>query len=292
MPRIGNNASRSSPTLGLALGGGAELGLAHVGVLRVFNQHGLMPSFLAGTSVGALVGAFCAAGTPMAKMKRLATRMTWRTVQRMTIPILALSTNDPLRTFLLGMLPVRDFDALKIPLRLVTTDLLTSEMVVFEGGPPFERRGIISDPDVVFASGDMIEAVRASCARPVINRPVKLAGRLLVDGCLTNNVPAALVRDMGADIVIAVDLHRQRDNLGPPTNIISYAARAQAINLHWTLKHRRIAADLVIRPDFSPITSIGFSQAAEIIHCGEEAAEAAIPKIKRLLMRDPQRGHE
>jgi len=104
---------------------------------------------------------------------------------------------------------------------------------------------MISDPDVVFTTGDTVEAIRASCARPVINRPVKLEGRLLVDGCLANNVPAALVRDMGADIVIAVDLHRRRDNSRPPTNIISYAARAQAINLHWTLKHRRIATDVI-----------------------------------------------
>ncbi len=271
---------REHANFGLALGGGAELGFAHIGVLRALEHRGLFPSFLAGSSVGGLVAAFYAAGTPIAKMRRLGMRMNWRTVQRMTLPILALSTNEPLRTFLTAMLPVLDFASLRIPLRLVTTDLLTAQMVVFEGGPAFQSRGLINDPDVVFTTGDLVEAIRASCTRPIINRPVKLENRLLVDGCLTNNVPAALVRDMGADVVVAVDLHRHRLRLKPPSNILAYAIQAQAIQLHWTLKRRKIAADIVIRPDFSGIETHDFSEAERVMQCGETAAEAAIPAIE------------
>ena len=279
-------ADTRTASLGLALGGGSELGFAHIGVLRVLERHGLRPSFLAGTSVGALVAAFYAAGTPIAKMRRLGMRMNWRTVQRMTIPVLALSTNEPLRTFLIGMLPVREFASLRIPLRLVTTDLLTAQRVVFQGGPAFESRGIVDDPDTVFTTGDLVEAIRASCTRPVINRPVKLQGRLLVDGCLTNNVPATLVGDMGADVVVAVDLHRHRCKPKPPKNILAYAAQSQAIQLHWTLKQRKIAADVVIRPDFSGLDAFDFSEAEGIMRCGEEAAEAEIPAIKEALARN------
>ena len=269
--------------MGLALGGGAELGLAHIGVLRILERHGLIPSYLAGSSAGALAAAFYAAGASVAKMRRLATRLTWRAIQRLTIPVLALSTNEPLRAFLNCMLPVRDFASLRIPLRLVTTDLLTAEMVVFEGGPPFQPQGLIADPDVIFTTGDLVEAIRASCARPVINKPVKLGGRLLVDGCLTNNVPAMLVRDMGADVVVAVDLTQKRLRDAPPRNILSYAAQAQAIQLHWALKSRHIAADVIIRPDFSGVGPADFAAADRITRCGETAAEAALPLIEEAL---------
>ena len=275
----------SSPRLGLALGGGAELGLAHIGVLRVLEHEGLAPACLAGTSVGALVGAFYAAGSSIAKMRRLGLRMNWRTVQRMTLPVLALSTNEPLRTFLTAMLPVRDFDALRMPLRLVTTDLLTAEMVVFQGGRGLTSRGLIREPDIIFASGDLVEAVRASCARPVINRPVRIGDRLLVDGCLTNNVPANLVRDMGADVTLAVDLQRQRPKPKPPGNIVAYAALVQSVNVYWAIKRRRVAADVVIRPDFTGIQTGGFSEAETIMAAGERAALEALPRIRDALGR-------
>ena len=245
-------------TLGLALGGGSELGLAHLGVLCVLEEHGIRASFISGCSAGALVAAFYAGGAPVKFMREIGLRLNWRALQKFTLPVLALSTNEPLGRFLERFLPARDFASLKIPIRLVTTDLLTAEMVVFQGGPPFQPRGIIEDPEVVFATGDFIEAIRASCARPVINRPVKIGKRLLVDGALTNNVPALLTRDMGANVVVAVDLHRRRWKDKPPTNILTYAIQSQAIHLHWSVKHRKIAADVVIRPDFSGAARAGF----------------------------------
>jgi len=269
-------------TIGLALGGGAELGLAHIGVLKTLEENGFPIRYLAGSSAGALVASFYAAGAPVALMERIAHRMNWRMLQRMTLPLLALSTNEPLKRFLERTLPVRSFDALKMPLRLVTTDLLTGEMVVFQGGPGLRSRRLVNDPDVVFEQGDLIEAIRASCARPVINRPVEIGGRLLVDGCLTNNVPALLVRDMGADVVVAVDLTARRRRASPPSSILSYAIQCQAINIHWALKSRHLAADVVIRPDFSGLRQTDFQAAGEIIRAGEMAATAAVPAIRSI----------
>ena len=272
-------------SVGVALGGGAELGLAHIGVLRVLEKHGLAPTYLAGSSAGALAAAFYAAGTPVDTMERIGLRLNWRTIQRMTIPVLALSTNEPLRRFLEKTLPVKDFDSLKRPLRLVTTDLLTSEMVVFEGGPGWRPRGLIDDPDIVFARGDLLDVIRASCTRPVINRPVQLGERLLVDGCLTNNVPSLLTRDMGADVVIGVDLMARSRKSTRPTNILSYAMQTQAINLHWALKNRHAAADVLIRPNFGPLKEPGFSAGERIVRLGEAAAEASLPAIRQAIAR-------
>ncbi len=275
----------SSRTLGLALGGGSELGLAHLGVLCVLEEHGIRASYISGCSAGALVAAFYAAGAPVEFMRDIGLRLNWRALQKFTLPVLALSTNEPLGRFLRRFLPVRDFASLRIPIRLVATDLLTAEMVVFQGGPPFRPLGLIEDPEVVFETGDFIEAVRASCARPIINRPVKIGRRLLVDGALTNNVPALLTRDMGAEVVVAVDLHRSRWKDKPPTNILAYAVQAQAIHLHWSIKHRKLAADIVIHPDFGEIGAVDFSSAKELVRCGEEAARAALPAIQEALAR-------
>jgi len=270
-------------TMGLALGGGSELGLAHLGVLCVLEEHGIRASFISGCSAGALVAAFYAGGAPVEFMREIGLRLNWRALQKFTLPVLALSTNEPLGRFLQRFLPARDFASLKIPIRLVTTDLLTAEMVVFQGGPPFKPLGIIEDPEVVFETGDFIEAVRASCARPVINRPVKIGKRLLVDGALTNNVPALLTRDMGADVVVAVDLHRRQWKDKPPTNIFTYAVQAQAIHLHWSIKHRKVAADVVIHPDFSQVRALDFSAGKDLVRCGEEAARNALPAIQEAL---------
>jgi len=271
--------------IGLALGGGAELGLAHIGVLRVLERNGLCPSRIAGSSAGALVAGFYAAGTPLDVMERIGLRLKWRTIQRMTIPILALSTNEPLRRFLEMTLPVKDFSSLRMPLRVVTTDLLTAEMVVYEGGRGFVSSGMIEEPDIAFETGDLVEAIRASCTRPVINQPVQMGERLLVDGCLTNNVPAMLVRDMGADVVIGVDLLGSRGRVARPTNILSYAIRTQAINLHWALKNRHSAADVLIQPDFSDIGEPRFGRGQEIMLSGERAAESLVPAIRAATAR-------
>ena len=273
----------SGRTLGLALGGGSELGLAHLGVLCVLEEQGIRASFISGCSAGALVAAFYAGGAPVQFMRQIGLRLDWRALQKFTLPVMALSTNEPLGRFLERFLPVRDFASLRIPIRIVATDLLTAQMVVFQGGPPFQPRGLVEDPEVVFASGDFIQAIRASCARPVINRPVKIGHRLLVDGALTNNVPALLTRDMGADVVVAVDLQRRRWKDKPPTNILTYAVQAQAIHVHWSIKNRKIAADVVISPDFSGLRTLDFSAGEDLVRCGEEAARKALPAIREAL---------
>lgn len=285
MPGQSETSDTRPLRVGVALGGGAELGLAHVGVLRALEQNGLAPAYIAGSSAGAFVAGFYAAGTPITRMVQMGLRLKWRRLQRMTIPILALSTNEPLRRFLKTALPVRHFKDLKIALRVVATDLLTAEMVVYQGGPNLRPRGIIQDPDIVFETGDLVEAIRASCTRPVINRPVQMGERLLVDGCLTNNVPSMLVRDMGADVVIGVDLITSYGKASRPTNMLSYAIQTQNIHLRWALKSKHSAADVLIRPDFGSLAEAGFARGKEILEAGEAATVAALPAIRKAISK-------
>ncbi len=274
------------PSIGLALGGGSHFGVAHIGVIAVLEREGLRPDYIAGTSAGAMVAAAYASGVSVPEMRRLAERLSWKSLQKAIFPRLALTNNEPLGTFLRKVMPVTRFEDLQIPLRVVTTDLVTGEMVVFEGGPAFERKGLVTEPDIVFETGDLVEAVRAGCARPVISLPVRIGDRLLVDGFLANNVPARLVRDMGADVVVAVDLHAKPAPSTAPRNIIQYALQSNTIFVYWAVRRGRIWADVVAQPDLRDVRRSDFSQAQLTIRKGEEAMEEKLPLLRTCLAKN------
>jgi len=273
------------PSIGLALGGGAHFGVAHIGVIAVLEREGLRPDYVSGTSAGAMVAAAYASGVSVAEMKRLAQGLNWKSLQRAVFPRLALTSNEPLGAFLRTIMPVTSFEDLRMPLRIVTTDLVTGEMVVFEGGPAFQREGLVTEPDIVFETGDLVDAVRAGCARPVINLPVRMGDRLLVDGFLANNVPARLVRDMGADVVVAVDLHAKPAPATEPRNILQYAWQSNTIFVHWAVRRGRIWADVVAQPDLRDVGLSDFSQAQLTIRRGEEAMEEKLPLLRMCLAK-------
>ncbi|MCD6404212.1 MAG: patatin-like phospholipase family protein [Planctomycetes bacterium] len=268
------------PVLGLALGGGALLGLAHIGVLEVLEGAGIVPDLITGTSIGALVAACYAGGAPVAAMKRTARTFSWRDVRkRKMIPTSAVYSNLPMRNFLEKVLPCRDFDGLNIPLGVVATDLRTAQMVILGG--EYLREIDFGDDDITILEADMIEAVRASCTVPVLFEPVQLGGRILVDGFLTNNVPAGLARKMGADIVIAVDLQQRRAMYENPSNIFEYTMQSQIIYRYWAVKNRHIWADVVVHPDLAEYEWDDTAKISSIIVAGREATLEKLPEIER-----------
>ncbi len=268
--------------LGLALGGGAMTGVAHIGVLEVLQEHDIHLDFIAGTSAGAFVGATFAAGVDAGQLHREAKNLSWKALRRRIFPTMALASSRPMSGYLKKLLPVTRFEDLHTPLAIVTTDLVTAEMVVLTSADNHPDPSALPD-DVVFASADLVEAICASCAIPVVFEPVKLAGRTLVDGFLTNNVPAGLTRIFGAQRVIAVDLMSTPPRRPAPRHIIEYALSALNAYRYWSVKNRTIWADVVLKPNVQELRRDDVIDVDGLVDAGRKACQDALPAIKALL---------
>ena len=255
------------PTVGLALSGGAARGIAHVGVLKVLEEHGIPVDYIAGASAGALVGAAYAAGAPLAEIEEMGRRLRWRDVGRVTLSRLGVQSNARMEDFLRARLPVTRFEELRIPFAAVATDLRTGSPVVMSG------------------EGDVPFAVRASCAIPGWYVPVTdERGRQLVDGGLSANIPTAITRSLGADIVIAVDVNFEGAKfLGAPQSAIGILFQSIIVVQRTVAAHQCNDADVVIRPRVGHIRWDEMTRAAELIPAGEEAARATVERIKSLI---------
>jgi NTE family protein len=174
--------------LGLALGGGAARGLAHVGVLKVLEEEDIRIDCIAGTSIGAFIGALYAAGVPVGKMEEILCDLDWRSLTRLVDPVLPTSgllDGKKVARFMAELLPVSTFETLTIPLAITATDVESGEALVIR-------------------QGDLLTALRAATAFPGIFSPVPFGGRFLVDGGLCNPVPANVAYRMGAARVVGV----------------------------------------------------------------------------------------
>jgi NTE family protein len=231
------------PSIGLALGGGFARGIVHVGVLKVLEQEGIPISFVAGTSVGALIGAAYCSGVSPAELEEIAARVRFKDLARWTLSRYGFATNMRMITFLNKILKVHTFEELQVPLAVTATDFGSGEGVVFRTGP-------------------LVDAVRASCAYPGVFLPVKVNGRLLVDGMLAHSLPTKPARDMGADKVLAVTLRSHWVNSDGPRHIFDSTGQ-------------------VIEPDVTGYRYDDFERSAALVKIGEEATRAAMPAIRK-----------
>lgn len=276
------------PRVGLALSGGGARGLAHIGVLKVFERQDVPIHLLAGTSMGGLVAAAYAAGMAPEDMEREALRMTsprrLLSLADPTLPRRGLFEGRKIVEYLTDRLGECTFDSLRCPLSLLAVDLESGEEVSLD-------------------KGRLTEAVRATIALPGLFKPVERDNQLLVDGGLLNNLPAGVVRRRGADVVIAVDVvsggrtfsgivHRLREQPYIPGGLGStFEVLLRSLDVMMTEINRRglaeAAPEVVIRPDIPPGVSVlmGFSHAAETIAAGERAAVEALPDIQRSLVQ-------
>lgn len=251
------------PRVGLALGGGFARGIAHIGVLRVLEENGIPIHAIAGTSVGALIGAAYACGTSLAAMEERARATHFKDFARWTLSWLGLASNLPLESYLRKMCVANRFEELKLPLAIAATDL--------DSGEP-----------VYFTSGELGPALRASCAYPGLFLPVEHDGRTLVDGFLAAPVPVQALRAMGADIVVAVYLATASPD-GKPRSVAEVIGRSFSIMQRHAHQNWRRDADLVIEPDVTAFAWDDFEKTPEMIAAGEAAARAAVPKLRALL---------
>ncbi|HTW32863.1 MAG TPA: patatin-like phospholipase family protein [Candidatus Sulfotelmatobacter sp.] len=253
-----------APSIGVALGGGFARGIAHIGVLKVLEEEGIAIHAVAGTSVGALIGACYCSGLSIAEMEDVAHNTRFTTFARWTLSRCGFASNDRMIAFLTRNLKCQTFENLRIPLGVTATDFNTGEGVVFRSGP-------------------IIDPVRASCAYPGMFLPVEINGRHLIDGMLSHPVPTRPVREMGADRVLAVHLKGTWSAGGAPRHLFdvigqSFAIAQDAMSSLW-----RNAADLVIEPDVAGYGYDDFKRADDLIRVGEAAMRAALPEVRKWL---------
>jgi NTE family protein len=257
------------PKVSVALGGGFARGIAHIGVLRVLEEHDIPVDFIAGTSVGALIAAGYASGTALDMMERQAAGTRFKDFGRWTLSRMGMASNDRLEDFLHRFTTARYFNQMKIPLCIVATDLLKGESVHFR-------------------EGEIGPALRASCAYPGLFLPVEYQGTILVDGFLTEQVPAPAAREMGADVVISVHLEPGLLD-SRPRNTIEVISRSFSIIQTVVSQPWRSATDVLIEPDVHHILWDEFIKTPMLIAAGEDATYALLPRIKELLASGPRR---
>jgi len=264
----------SKGKIGLALGGGAARGMAHIGVLEVLEKEGIPINMIAGTSAGAAIGALYAQGKSARQIKELATEIGW--VQFFSLVDLALPRSGfiegtKIKKLLQSIIGDIDFSDLSIPMACVATDIESGEEVVINQGP-------------------VLEGVRASISVPVIFTAVKRDDRYLVDGGLVNPVPVSTVREMGADFVIAVNVvppmgAKSRRKSKKPKQPGMFHVMLQSIYIasYAMVKTNLEEADIVIEPRLPNIGFGDFHRTRECIAQGELAALTSIAEIKKRL---------
>ena len=254
-------AAREAPRIGLALGGGFARGIAHAGVLKVFQRHGIHLHCITGVSAGSIVAAAYASGTDAEEIARVGCSMRFRDVARWRICRMGFMGSDRMKQFLSGVLKVHRFEDMRMPLGVLATDLCTGEPVTFRD------------------AGDVFLPIRASCSYPGLFQPVAAGGRLLVDGAMSVEIPALLARELGATHVISVAVPAP-PLCRPPADVFQVVRRCFQIMQRHTEAAWRSASDLVLTPDLKSIEWNKFDAGQELVSAGEAVAMAALPTIQ------------
>lgn len=254
----------SRPRIGLALGSGSLRGIAHLGVLRALEQEGIPIDIIAGTSVGSFVGGAYAAGMSVDDCEKVVMSMKWNSIVGFTFPKRSIVHNEPMVGFIERHLGQRQIEQLPMPFAAVASDANTGEAHIMR-------------------SGSLAHAVAASTAIPAVMRPVRYQEKTLVDGAIVHPVPAALVRSMGADIVIAVNVCTENFTKGAPTNFVKSLLNTIDIMSAKLVKEELQLADVIIRPELDQINSGGFKEAALLIREGERSTYASAEQIHRAI---------
>lgn len=254
--------AKRPPRIGLALGGGAARGFAHVGVIQVLEEAGLRPALVSGTSAGSLVAALYASGKTGAQLQQIADTMEEATFADWTLPIFSrgLLRGEALARYVHAQVNGRLIEDMPLPLGIVATDLNSGQGVLFQ-------------------RGDTATAVRASSAVPAVFQPVRIAGREYVDGGLASPVPVRYARQMGAELVIAVDISNVPDAnpAGDTLQILlqTFTIMGRSIN-NWELRD----ADVVVRPALNGMAGADFNARRRAIQAGRLAMQQQLPQLK------------
>jgi NTE family protein len=254
--------AKKPPRIGLALGGGAARGFAHVGVIQVLEEAGIRPDYVTGTSAGSLVAALYASGKTGAQLQQVADTMEEAAFADWMLPIFSRGVlrGEALARYVNQQVGSRLIENMVLPLGIVATDLNSGQGVLFQ-------------------RGDTGTAVRASSAVPSVFQPVSISGRDYVDGGLVSPVPVRYARQMGAELVIAVDISSAPEGnpAGDSLQILlqTFAIMGKSINA-WELKE----ADLVVRPALGGVRSADFASRRRSVEAGRAAMQQALAALR------------
>ncbi|MDZ7261513.1 MAG: patatin-like phospholipase family protein [candidate division KSB1 bacterium] len=254
--------------VGLALSGGAVLGIAHLGVIKVLEAYHIPIHYVAGTSAGSLVGAFLAAGYSFAQMWEIAQELSWGKIGGVTIPKMGLLNSKLLERYIEKKMGKRNFSDLVLPFAAVAVDITTGK-------------------EFIFTEGRVAEGVRASCIIPGLLTPLEKNGTVYVDGGLRNFLPVDVVRRMGADYVIAVKLIPSINQRKKPENILEIMLNSFELTVRGIAENSP-GGDVDIVPDLDGLNSYDFEQREELLKRGEEAALTQISRIVQDLREVPR----
>ncbi len=246
--------------IGLALGGGAFRGMAHIGIIQVLEENGIPVDLVAGTSVGALIGGVYACGTAPRLLEKLALSLNMRDYYDVVMPREGFIKGDRMLTLLRTLTGNKDFSQTKIPFCAVAADINSGERVEL-------------------SSGKLCDAIRASISLPGVFVPHRIGKRVLCDGGLVDRVPLSTARDMGADLVIAVDVGYKGYEM-KPNGILEILLHAFDI-MDWELtKVRVLSAEVLISPEMQHIDYTTLRDAEECIEIGRQECEKYLPAIR------------
>jgi len=250
--------------LGLALGGGFARGIAHIGVLKVLEEEGIPVDYVAGTSVGAMIGAAYCSGMTADDLAEMAAKLRFADFARLTISRYGFYNNDRMVRFFARVLKQHTFEDLKIPLAITATEFRTGEAAVFTKGP-------------------LVDPIRASCAYPGMFLPVEIDGKSYIDGMLAYAVPTTPLRQMGADRVIGIYLSAHWNSAKPPRHLFEVIGQFFSIAQAKLAESWKKDANLVLEPDVNGFAYDCFERAPELIAVGEMAMRAALPQVRAML---------
>ena len=255
--------------LGLALGGGAARGFAHIGVIKALEAQGIIPDIVVGTSAGAVVGALYAAGNSGFELQKLAHKLDETKLADWSLPDRGVLKGDGLQKFVNDAVANRPIEALKRPFAAVATDLHSGDAILFR-------------------TGNTGMAVRASATVPGVFRPVAINGHEYVDGGLSSLVPVRFARQLGADVVIAIDISARPANR-PVRGTLDILLQTFTIMGQNLARYELKDADVVLRPQVGSVGSADFEARHDAILEGEKAAQAALPQIRAAIRKAASR---
>lgn len=253
----------SRPKIGIALGAGGARGLAHIGVLKILVEEGIPIDFVAGCSIGSLIAVLFANGTDLGMIEELAKEIKRNQLIDLTIPKKGLIVGDKVKELIRLLTHRKNLEDLAIPTAVVATDLVTGRRVVFREGPI----------DV---------AVRASISIPGIFEPVHLGEQILVDGGVVDRIPISIIKEMGADITIGVNVvpHFAKARID---NIFDVIIQSIIIMEREIMNQHIPTADCMIQPDLCEASPTDFTKVTECVIQGEEATRREVKKLKELI---------